>query len=152
MDERMHYIFKNNRLEEAVFMLFNKEAAIENINLQMKDILTDHIFLTNNSPYDDQRAPKNVQLPENIDIVISFPKSEISKVLEYSPYFWNPYPQLKPPVKGKYLIQIPDSSRKRGFSVDILVWNGSERVEKKWNSIGVVAFMKVPDFYYPKDE
>ena len=152
MDERMHYIFKNNRLEETIFMLFNKEAAIENINLQMKDILTDHIFLSNNSPYDDQRTLENVQLPENIDIVISFPKSEISKVLEYSPYFWNPYPQLKPPVRGKYLIQIPDSSRKIGFYVDLLGWDGSESVEKTWDLMKVVAFMKVPDFYYPKDE
>lgn len=133
-------------------MLFNKEAAIENINLQMKDILTDHIFLSNNSPYDDQRTLENVQLPENIDIVISFPKSEISKVLEYSPYFWNPYPQLKPPVRGKYLIQIPDSSRKIGFYVDLLGWDGSESVEKTWDLMKVVAFMKVPDFYYPKDE
>lgn len=152
MDERMHYIFKNNRLEETIFMLFNKEAAIENINLQMKDLLTDTIFLSNNSPYDDRSTLKNVQLPENIDIVFSFPKTEISKVLEYSPYFWNPYPQLKPPIRGKYLVQLPDSDRKRGFYVDLLGWDGSESIEKTWDLMKVVAFMKVPDFYYPKEE
>ena len=152
MDERMHYIFKNNRLEETIFMLFNKEAAIENINLQMKDLLTDTIFLSNNSPYDDRSTLKNVQLPENIDIAFSFPKTEISKVLEFSPYFWNPYPQLKPPIRGKYLVQLPDSSRKKGFYVDLLGWDGSESVEKTWDLMKVVAFIKVPDFYYPKEE
>lgn len=149
---KYRYRFKNPRIEKAVFALFDEYSIKAAIDRQMNNV-SNIISLANIWPKEN-KTKIHEDLQENIGLIgrIDFAKSELEVIPSYDPKGWNPYPQLKPPVSGKYLIQLPDSSRKTGFYVDLLGWDGSESVEKTWDLMKVVAFMKVPDFYYPKEE
>lgn len=149
---KYRYRFKNPRIEKAVFALFDENSIKAAIDRQM-DNVSNIISLANCWPKEN-KTKIHEELQENIGLIgrIDFAKSELEAIHTYDPKGWNPYPQLKPPVRGKYLIQLPDSGSKSGFYVDLLGWDGSESVEKTWDLMKVVAFIKVPDFYYPKEE
>lgn len=159
MDKAMKYRIKNKKLAELVYSVFEEEDVQRMIAKQIEEADFDPIILCSYDDFDKfgNLATKVKPEYEGLDnkrcsVSIFINEEEIEKIREYVSDDWNPYPQLKPPVRGKYLIQIPDSSRKIGFFVDLLGWDGSESVEKTWDLMKVVAFMKVPDFYYPKDE
>lgn len=46
---------------------------------------------------------------------IEFPKTEIEKALVYDPVGWNPYPDVKPPESGDYLVTLRSGELDLGY-------------------------------------
>lgn len=101
----MKYRIKNKKLEALVYSLFDEEIVQKEISNHIEDS-SDFVYFrnTNCELKDLKENRKFLFFPKSI-LKIGVPKSAIEKVREYDPDDWNPYPEVKPPRYGQYLVQ-----------------------------------------------
>lgn len=136
----MKYKFKNEKLEKAVLALFDEESVTKAIAEQMPD--NSNYIVFENDSIATSTTPLIAEIWEisNLRGHVSFPKTEIEEVKEYSPTEWNPFPEVEPPEDNWYLVQINHDGSPY---FDILYYFAREDWERK----NVEAYHKLPAPY-----
>ena len=88
---------------------------------------------------------------ENGDITISFPKT-LTEAKEYDEVGWNPFPDIKPPIKEKnYLVQVKVlDCYGTVYRQKVLRWNGNVNWYDPATNDNVIAWRELPPMFLPK--
>lgn len=144
----MKYRIKNKKLEELVYSLFDEEIVQKEISNHIEDS-SDFVYFRNTKCElkDLKENRKFLFFPKSI-LKIGVPKSAIEKVREYDPDDWNPYPEVKPPRYGQYLVQWKKGPEGCGeeFPLGVYFWDKYET----WT--GIEAFRELPELYQPEEQ
>ena len=139
------YKFKNKKLEKAVLALFDKESVMRVIANQMPD-RSEYIVFENES-IATSATPLIAEIwgISNLQGYVSFPKTEIEEVKEYSPTEWNPFPEITPPKPGIYLVQFLNSKAHEDGNKYLMQL--AVNIPDYWEALKVVAFRELPAPY-----
>ena len=143
MDEAMKYKIKNEQLAKLIYSVFDEEAVQRTIAKQI-DAGWSSIYFSSNGRLTTKLKPDS----ENIEgwygtISISISAEGVEQIREYYPDKWNPYPEVKPPQDGWYLVQWKKGQEGCGdeFPLGVSYWDKDET----WT--GIEAFRSLPATY-----
>ncbi|MTT64680.1 hypothetical protein [Parasutterella excrementihominis] len=129
------YQLKNEELENALKVIFDKKYVENELQRQMtNDSRTFYIEI------DDE---------EGIKAVVKIPKEEVERVRVYDPNNWNPYPEVKPPKRGYYLVtrirNRDNGDTYKGVDLCLFGLNNSDI----FTNSNILAFRELPEPYDP---
>lgn len=116
---------------------FMKETEIHNAYVMQSNDSIDWVQLF------DNRNP-------NASVILKVSKSLFKYVREYSPTEWNPYPEVKPPADGRYLVkrQMKIDNGDTAIFIQLAGFENGQWFMKN----DVIAFRELPQPYDPKYE
>lgn len=121
---------KDPTLKEKIMQLLSDESIAKRCYSQMDDI-SDYILL----------------IGEGVDLKLK--KESFENVPEYKPDDWNPYPEVKPPRRGYYLVTRlrtrDNGDTYKGVDLCLFGLNNSDIFAQS----NVLAFRELPEPYDP---
>lgn len=155
----MKYRIKDDSLEKLVYSIFEEEDVQRQIAKQMEEGEFDPIIICSFDEFDDSDDLTTEVKPEyeplekkRCSVAIFINVDEIEKIREFDPNGWNPFPQVLPPERKRYLIQFEDDSGAKKLDIGSWIKSNTEEENKGlWESYKVVAFRELPPFFDPKE-
>ena len=123
---------KDPTLKEKIMQLLSDESIAKRCNRQMDD-RSSYILLSD----------------DNDEILLRLDKERFVNVPEYKPDDWNPYPEVKPPRRGYYLVTRlrtrDNGDTYKGVDLCLFGLNNSDIFANS----NILAFRELPEPYDP---
>lgn len=131
------WIINDEKAREFVTALFPDETEISDAYEYQKDNDDDSVKLI---AYEGVKARANMRIK----------KALFKEVREYDPNDWNPYPEVKPPANGRYLVtrQMKIDNGDTAIFIQLAGFENGQWFMKN----DVIAFRELPQPYHPKYE
>lgn len=125
------WMIKDPTLKEKINHLLSDEIVAQGCNRQMDDN-SDYILLSCG------------------EVDIKLKKESFENVPEYDPEGWNPFPDVKPPANGRYLVtrQMKIDNGDTAIFIQLAGFENGQWFMKN----DVIAFRELPKPYNPKYE